>query len=66
MNRLGPIMLALSIAVPAFAQDVSEPKSGMHFAAKDGSTSLLGVGLRKKNITKVYAIGLYVADSALS
>jgi hypothetical protein len=66
MNRLGPVLLALSIGVPALAQDVSEPKSGIRFAEKDGNTSLLGVGLRKKNITKVYAIGLYVADSALS
>lgn len=66
MNRLVHAVVALSIAVPVFAQDVSEPKSGMRFAAKDGNTSLLGVGLRKKNITKIYAIGLYVADSALS
>jgi hypothetical protein len=66
MNRLGPVVFVLSIAIPVFAQDVSEPKSGIRFAAKDGNASLLGVGLRKKNITKVYAIGLYVADSALS
>jgi hypothetical protein len=66
MNRLGPVLVALFTALPAFAQDVSEPKSGIRFAEKDGNMSLLGVGLRKKAIMKVYAIGLYVADSTLS
>ena len=66
MNRLVAVAFVLSIAAPVFAQDVSEPKSGIRFAAKEGNMSLLGVGLRKKNVTKVYAIGLYVADSALS
>jgi hypothetical protein len=66
MNRLGPVVFALSIAIPVLAQEVSEPKSGIRFATKDGNASLLGVGLRKKNITKLYAIGLYVADSALA
>jgi hypothetical protein len=54
--------------VPAFAQDVAEPKSGAKFAVEDGDTSLLGVGLRTRTIAKVkiYAIGLYVADSAIA
>jgi len=54
--------------VPAFAQDIAEPKSGAKFAAKDGDTSLLGVGLRTKTFAKIkiYAIGLYVADSAIA
>ena len=61
-------VLILSAAVPALAQDIAEPKSGEKFSAKDGNASLLGVGLRTRTIArvKVYAVGLYVADSALS
>ena len=58
----------LSVGVPSLAQDIVEPKSGEKFAAKDGDMSLLGVGVRTRTIArvKVYAIGLYVADSALA
>jgi len=68
MNRLLVLLFALSMMVPAFAQDIAEPKSGAKFAAKDGDTSLLGVGLRTKTFAKIkiYAIGLYVADSAIA
>jgi len=68
MNRLVVALLVLSLGAPALAQDVAEPRSGVKFASKDGDTSLLGVGLRTKTIAKVkvYAIGLYVADSAIS
>lgn len=68
MNRLIVALLVLSVAGPALAQDVVEPKSGVKFAAKDGDMSLLGAGLRTKTVlkVKVYAIGLYVADSAIS
>ena len=61
------VVLTLSVAVPALAQNIIEPKSGEKFAVKDGDESLLGVALRTKTIArvKVYAIGLYVADSAL-
>jgi hypothetical protein len=47
---------------------VTEPKTGVTFAVQMGDMSLLGVGLRTKTILgfKVYAIGLYVGDSALS
>ena len=67
MNGRIATVLLLSVAVPALAQDVAEPRSGEKFAAKDGDASLLGVGLRTRTIArvKVYAIGLYVADSAL-
>lgn len=61
--------LLLSSAIgPALAQEVAEPKTGTKFVVKDGDTSLLGVGLRTKTIArvKVYAIGLYVADAALT
>lgn len=66
MKTLAAALVVLASAVPALAQDVAEPKSGTRFVTKDGDASLLGVGLRKKNVTKMYAIGLYVADSALS
>jgi hypothetical protein len=68
MKRLLVLLFALSMVVPALAQDIAEPKSGAKFAAKDGDTSLLGVGLRTKTFAKVkiYAIGLYVADSAIA
>ena len=68
MNHLLVLLFALFLTVPALAQDIAEPKSGTKFAAKDGDTSLLGVGLRTRTIAKVkiYAIGLYVADSAIA
>jgi len=67
VNGLIAVVLAFSVAVPALAQEVTEPKSGQRFAARDGDLSLLGVGLRTRTIArvKIYAIGLYVADSAL-
>jgi Chalcone isomerase-like len=68
MNRLMLALWVLFVAIPAFAQEIAEPKTGTKFAAKDGDMSLLGVGLRTKTVlkVKVYAIGLYVADSAIS
>jgi len=69
MNRLALSLVACSLlTAPLLAQDVTEPKSGAKFAAKENGLSLLGVGLRTKTIAhvKVYAVGLYVADSALS
>jgi Chalcone isomerase-like len=61
------ILLAAS-AVAAVAQDITEPKSGASFPARSGDMSLLGVALRTKTFlkVKVYAIGLYVADSAIT
>jgi hypothetical protein len=68
MNRLMVALLVLSFSIPALVQEISEPKTGTKFFFKDGDMSLLGVGLRTKTIlkVKVYAIGLYVADSAVS
>jgi hypothetical protein len=68
MNRTAALLLTLALATPALAQEVVEPKSGVKFAAKSGDMSLLGVGLRTKTMlkVKVYAVGFYVADSALS
>lgn len=63
-------LLALSLALPAAAQEVTEPSSGVKFAVKSGDMSLMGVGLRVKKFAfvpfKVYALGLYVADSAIA
>ena len=64
----GLSLVLLAGAPRAGAQETTEPKSGVAFAnAKDGM-SLLGVGLRTKTFlkVKVYAVGLYVADSALA
>ena len=68
MNRPAALLLTLALTTPALAQEVAEPKSGVKFAAKSGDMSLLGVGLRTKTMlkVKVYAVGLYVADSALA
>lgn len=60
---------ALALLAPGLsAQDVTEPGSGVKFAAHEGETSLLGIGLRTKTFlkVKVYAIGLYVGDAALA
>ncbi len=62
--------LLLALAVPAVAQDAyTEPRSGVQFAAQRDDMTLLGAGLRIKQIAfvkaKVYAIGLYVAPAAL-
>lgn len=58
----------LSPPVSAAAPLVTEPKTGVTFPTKVGDMTLLGVGLRTKTFLKfkVYALGLYVADSALS
>jgi hypothetical protein len=69
MKRTAALLLALFLAVTlAAAQDVTEPGSGVKFPAKRGDLSLLGVGLRTRTVlrVKVYAIALYVADSALA
>jgi hypothetical protein len=61
--------LVACLSVPfAFSQEVKEARSGVSFAEKDGSSSLLGVGLRTRTMlkVKVYAIGLYVDDAALA
>jgi hypothetical protein len=69
MNRFFAAMLLVFFLVSSsIAQDVAEPRSGTKFTTKDGDTALLGVGLRTKTFAKVkvYAIGLYVADFAIS
>ena len=61
-------VVSLSLATVASAQEVKEPRSGVSFAEKDGTSSLLGIGLRTRTMlkVKVYAIGLYVDDAALA
>lgn len=68
MRNLATVVTVLSLAAPPSGQLVREPKTGVAFAARAGDMSLLGVGLHTKTFLriKVYAIGLYVADSALS
>jgi len=62
------LAFAAALAVPAAAQEITEAKSGVKFATKIDNMSLLGVGLRTKTFlkVKVYAVGFYVADSALA
>jgi hypothetical protein len=63
-------LLTLGLALPCRAEDVVESRSGVAFPETRDDMRLLGVGLRVKSIAfvkvKVYALGLYVADSALS
>lgn len=68
MTSLATAVTALSLAAPPPVPLVREPKTGATFAARIGDMSLLGVGVRTKTFlkVKVYAIGLYVADSALA
>jgi hypothetical protein len=64
----GGLALMLALQPPAIDQEVVEPRTGVHFTTRQADVSLLGVGVRTKTIfrVKVYAIGLYVADSALA
>jgi hypothetical protein len=61
------VFALLTVAMPLRAEDVTEPGSGVKFTTRDGDNALLGLGLRTRTFlkVKVYAIGLYVADSAL-
>ena len=63
-------IVAIVASAPLWAQDqVAEPKTGVQFSTKADGKTLLGVGLRVKTFLvkwKVYAVGLYVADSALA
>jgi len=62
------VALATLLAIPAPAEDVKEPKTGVTFPTNENAMTLLGVGLRTKTFlkVKVYAIGLYVSDEALT
>jgi hypothetical protein len=69
MRLIVAVAALLPVAVPvATGPVVTEPKTGLSFATKVGDMSLLGVGLRTKTFLnfKVYALGLYVADSSLA
>jgi hypothetical protein len=68
MHLLSAVAALLSVALPLEVPVVTEPKTGISFPTQVDDMSLLGVGLRTKTFLKfkVYALGLYVADSALS
>ena len=68
MIRLIAGLMLISLAIPAPAQEIAESHTGTKFAVKLGDTTLLGTGLRTKTMlkVKVYAAGLYVADSAIA
>jgi hypothetical protein len=62
-------VVALGMVGAAEAQTWTEPKSGVAFPVKRDDMTLLGGGLRVKKIVftfKAYAIGFYVADTALA
>lgn len=67
MRTAAAVALVLALAAPSLQADVTEPKSGTAFPDRVGEMSLMGVGLRTKTMlkVKVYAIGLYAADSSL-
>ena len=63
-----PAVLAVLLSGPRLLAQVTEPRTGTAFATQENGMTLLGVGLRTKTFlkVKVYAIGLYVSDAALS
>ena len=67
MKTAALVLAAMLVPAGVSAETVTEPKSGTSFDVKRGDLSLAGIGLRTKTMlkVKVYAIGLYVADSAL-
>ena len=67
-KRCAAMPLAFCVPGPVLGQEIVESKSGLKLAAKDGDRSLRGAGLRAKTMlkVKVYAVGLYVADSAIA
>jgi Chalcone isomerase-like len=69
-TRAFVVAAAIVAAAPSWAEDFTEPKSGVTFPLKRDAGTLLGAGLRVKKIAfvkvKVYAAGLYVGDDALS
>jgi len=68
MKSLAAAATAPSLAPPPPPGFVREPATGVTFPTSVRDMSLLGVSVQRKTIfkIKVYAIGLYVADSALS
>jgi Chalcone isomerase-like len=62
------LALVTVAAAPSSILLVTEPKTGLAFPASSGDMSLMGIGLRTKTLLKfkVFALGFYVADSALS
>ncbi len=68
MGALAAGFALVAAASPAAGPVVVEPKTGLSFPTTSGGVSLLGVGVRTRSLLKikVYALGLYVADTALA
>jgi chalcone isomerase-like protein len=68
MSPLAAGFAFLAAASPVPPPVVVEPKTGLSFPTRSGGMSLLGVGVRTRSVLKlkVYALGLYVADTALA
>jgi len=67
MLAVGLVAL-LALQAPAIDEEVVEPRTEVAFPTRQGDLSLLGMGVRTRSIfrVKVYAIALYVADTALA
>ena len=68
MNSFAVALLGVSLVSADLGPVVVEPKTGTTFPVKNGRMTLLGVGLRTKTFLKfkVYSLGLYVSDAALT
>jgi hypothetical protein len=68
MRRAALAVVVGALASPLPGQEIVEPRSGTKFPARIEDKALLGAGLRTRSFLKVqvYALGLYVADAALS
>jgi hypothetical protein len=68
MQWLAAVVTLWSVSAPAAVPVVTEPRTGLTFATSIDDMSLMGVGLRTESFLrfKVYALGFYVADSALT
>jgi hypothetical protein len=68
MSTLAAGFALMAASAPAAPAVVVEPKTGLSFPTTSGGMSLLGVGARTRSILKikVYALGLYVSDTALA
>lgn len=62
------LVALLALQAPAIDEVVVEPRTEVAFPTRQGDLSLLGMGVRTRSIfrVKVYAIALYVADTALA
>lgn len=68
MTTIASMLVLAAASAAATPPVVVEPKTGLSFPTACGRMSLVGVGVRTRSILKlkIYALGLYVADTALA